>query len=185
MKFTLVIGLAATALASVVERETNGCVSGFQRCTDNLDGIITCTDQGVFGPDALCGPSQACDNSTYGQPQCVASVETGCVPGFKKCNDDKSGLVTCNALGAAFEPTETCGTHQGCDDQEYGKPRCAASNQTGCPRGAKKCNDNKDGILVCKADGSGFEAGESCAAPSTCDGGSYGNPSGPGGGSWW
>lgn len=102
-----------------------------------------------------------------------AATATTCAKGSCSCTPLASGcaapplgltvsnqVATCNDAGTAAVPTDSCGP----------LGACSAGTCLACVAGSMRCQGDKQ--LVCKADGSGWQAGEDCAASSlSCSGG--------------
>ncbi len=117
-------------------------------------------------------------------------LEVICEPGAKKCDDGGVNVLTCNTTGTDYDAlnctTDVENASAVCTEDFTCSYKCnsgyspvdgACVAQT-CTEGEKICNDTNDGLMVCKADLTGFEAGDPCSAPehakATCADGACG-----------
>ncbi len=123
------------------------CIPGAKACIDGFKAL--CKADGKGWDKAAC-PDAA--------PHCINGECKTCIPNEKYCSKPLPGqtqskiVLKCNASGSDGDLVAQCGGATVCINGKCGM----------CTPGMKKCNGFK--AMVCKADGSGWEVGQDCAA---------------------
>ncbi len=110
------------------------------RCQD-AQTLETCAADGTQWVAAACATGQACESGV-----CRPTV---CAPEAKRCVEKT--IQTCNALGTAWDTTDSCAV--GCQD--------GVCESAQCTPGARQCDGTA--VEACAPDGSGFVFVQYCA----------------------
>ena len=177
------------------------CEPGSVICNDTNDGLKVCKADGTgYEAGSACTTEDAnASGSTCSAGKCEVVCKdqfthvngvcksVTCTPGDKSCAGDK--VLVCNERGTGYEVFEACTTDKADATAVCADNACTYTCNAGfvdvgggctagsCEPGSVICNDTNDGLKVCKADGTGYEAGSACttddvnASGSTCNAG--------------
>lgn len=142
------------------------CTPGLSQCSASGAQILTCrADSSGLDAQSNCTGDQRCA-LVNNQPTCQTPAQV-CSPSSTFC--DGADLRACNAAGTASSLSQSCAaTNKQCAIIN-GSAQCYSPPTQVCTAGQQRCSDTAGQVLVCKADGTGFNVQTSCTTNERCE----------------